>query len=279
MEPDGDSTTSSPALASLVARLVRLPVAAFVFGMEMFVLTLQGLQRFTDEGIEAMAGGAASARARQRAPSAAGGVRSEPAAALGPQAVEPGTTDGQPTTNLQKEPVAMPDTNLSDDMLKLVRYKVLFIKRDYEVAFPEQEELVHDNMTETAFTAWKVAEFIQRLAQTEIPPKWARKEYPRTQGEKDAPKEIRDKWEAEKGTKTPLVYWLPEGDKKFLRVYFEVLSRYARERFRHDEREVEVLEEIRDAIRRRDDGAGTSTGSTVTTSGVTGSGKGSVARP
>ena len=27
-------------------------------------------------------------------------------------------------------------------MLKLVRYKILFVKRDYEYAFPEQEELI-----------------------------------------------------------------------------------------------------------------------------------------
>jgi hypothetical protein len=275
-----DSTVSSPAMTSLVARLVRLPVAAFVFGMEMFVLTLQGLQRFTDEGIEAMAGGAASPRARQRPRAATDDIPSEPASPPAVQTAEPDATDEHAKGHLQKEPVAMPDTNLSDDMLKLVRYKVLFIKRDYEVAFPEQEELVHDNMTETAFTAWKVAEFIQRLGQTEIPPKWLRKDYPRIpHGDKEAPKEVQQKWTSEKGTRAPLVYWLPEGDKKFLRVYFEVLSRYAREKFRHEERQVEVLEEIREAIRHRDDGSGPSGSGIATTSTAGSSGKGSVARP
>ena len=41
---------------------------------------------------------------------------------------------------------------------------------------------------------------------------------------------------------------LPEKDKKYLRVYFEVLARYDRECFRYEERQIEVLEEIRDRI-------------------------------
>src|SRR5439155_5145398 len=57
----------------------------------------------------------------------------------------------------------MPDRDLSGDDLKLVRYKVLFTKRNFEHAFPEKEELVYDNMEATRFVAWKIAEFIQKL--------------------------------------------------------------------------------------------------------------------
>lgn len=32
------------------------------------------------------------------------------------------------------------ERDLHDDTLKLVRYKVLFVKREYEHAFPEQED-------------------------------------------------------------------------------------------------------------------------------------------
>ena len=68
----------------------------------------------------------------------------------------------------------MRDKDLSDDQLKLVRYKILFVKRDYETAFPEKEELVPDNMTGEAFSAWKVAEFIQQLPakRTLVPSDW-----------------------------------------------------------------------------------------------------------
>ncbi len=125
------------------------------------------------------------------------------------------------------------DRDLSGDRLKLVRYKVLFIKRDYEVAFPEREELVADDLSATDFTAWKIAEFIQRLGEEEVPRQWRQRNYPR---------DSRDE-------QRPVIRHLHEEDKKYLRVYFEVLARYDREEFHHEERQVEVLEEIRDVLR------------------------------
>jgi hypothetical protein len=103
-----------------------------------------------------------------------------------------------------------------------------------------------------------VAEFIQRLRDTEVPSRWARKNYPFNQSERPA-KDILDRWEAERDRSPRRIHWLPESDKKYLRVYFEVLSRYTREKFKHDEREVEVLEQIRDAIQ-RDKGTGPAAG-------------------
>jgi hypothetical protein len=72
----------------------------------------------------------------------------------------------------------MSDQNLRDDMLKLVRYKILFLNRDYEHAFPEQEELVTDNLDAANYTTWKIVAFIQHLRQptTPVPLKW--KQYP-----------------------------------------------------------------------------------------------------
>ena len=45
----------------------------------------------------------------------------------------------------------MRDKDLNDEQLKLVRYKILFVKRDYETAFPEKEELVADNLSGEGF--------------------------------------------------------------------------------------------------------------------------------
>ena len=66
------------------------------------------------------------------------------------------------------------DKKLSNDTLKLVRYKVLFVKRDHEIAFPECEELVADNVLEADYCAWKIAEFLQELDRHEVavPHKW-----------------------------------------------------------------------------------------------------------
>ncbi len=71
------------------------------------------------------------------------------------------------------------DRDLRDDMLKLVRYKILFVRREYETAFPEQEDIVSENMDGDAFSAWKVAEFIQDLHRegTLVPQRWVDKKY------------------------------------------------------------------------------------------------------
>src|SRR5258708_25586830 len=125
------------------------------------------------------------------------------------------------------------DKDLRDDLLKLVRYKILFVRREYEIAFPEQEDIVSDNLDGDAFAAWKVAEFIQDLPNGEIPlpSKWLTQDYP--------PAEFRN------GT---FLTGLPHEDKKYLRVYYEVLERYPREKFKYEEQQIRVLEEIRDKV-------------------------------
>ncbi|HJP91120.1 MAG TPA: formylglycine-generating enzyme family protein [Pyrinomonadaceae bacterium] len=131
------------------------------------------------------------------------------------------------------------DRDLRDDMLKLVRYKVLFVKREYEQAFREEEDLVSENMDAAAFAAWKVAEFIQKLKSedTRVSEKWLK-----YHGGKYV-KEVNVG-----GVKTLVLKEFPDDDKKYLRVYYEVLDRYPRERFKYEERQIEVLEEIREQL-------------------------------
>ncbi|HKE32136.1 MAG TPA: hypothetical protein VKD65_10465 [Candidatus Angelobacter sp.] len=137
---------------------------------------------------------------------------------------------------------AVMDKDLRDDMLKLVRYKILYVRREYEVTFPEQEDIVPDNMDGDAFTAWKVAEFIQDLARgdTPVPTKWADKNYP--QG-----------FTSQNGK---YLTGIPHEDKKYLRVYYEVLERYPREKFKYEEQQIRVLEEIRDRVAAQGDVSG-----------------------
>lgn len=121
------------------------------------------------------------------------------------------------------------DRDLQDDMLKLVRYKILFVRRDFEHAFPEREDLVYDSMDGSAFAAWKVAEFIQELhkGETAVPEKWIARNYP-------DPKYVRN------GRLTGL----DDEDKKYLRVYYEVMERYVREKFYYEEQQIEILRKI-----------------------------------
>src|ERR1051325_684500 len=125
-------------------------------------------------------------------------------------------------------------------MLKLVQYKVLFIKRDYEVAFKEQEELVYNNLTATDYTTWKIAEFIQNLDETDVPTQWQggtdggrRPTYPQD------PEYLGGRW---------VINRLPEDDKKYLRVYFKVLDRNKREGLRYRKRQLDALKDIAEAL-------------------------------
>jgi hypothetical protein len=232
--------------------MIRLPMLAFMYGMEIFVKTMHGFQRIADQSVDALTAPPGPAAGPQ-AVVAASGQEHPP----GNPTVSTGVTSPQTPNVISKEHNKMPDTNLSDDMLKLVRFKVLFVKRDYEVAFPEQEELVYDNMTDTAFTAWKVAEFIQSLDETNVPQKWLRKQYPPHR------QEVHGRW---------FIHSLPEDDKKYLRVYFEVMQRYAREKFKGDERKVEELENIRRILDDRLQPAGAGGGGAAGGAGAGGGG-------
>jgi hypothetical protein len=121
------------------------------------------------------------------------------------------------------------NTCMNNDMLKLVRYRVLFVKRGLEHAFEDEEELVPDNLDESAYKAWKIAEFVGQLGVKERPAKWRDKNYPAGDG----------------GDK---IGNLPEEDTKYLRVHFRVLSRHPREKLKARERKIQILEEIRDRI-------------------------------
>jgi hypothetical protein len=231
--------SGSASIARVFAQFLMLPFAGFVYGVEVLIKTMQEVQQVSNQGIEVMVGHparpnrsdgriAANAPSEQRANS--NGCAAEPSG---------GTTE---TTHKEETLLSTTgswetgqDKDLHDDMLKLVRYKILFVKREYEVAFPEREDLVSENMDGTAFAAWKVAEFIQQLANstTDVPTKWANK----------YPSEDRDKYVRDGKLRA-----FPDDDKKYLRVYYEVLERYPREKFKYEEQQIRVLEEIRDKL-------------------------------
>src|SRR5260370_39327028 len=190
--------------------------------MECFFKTVQ---RLAGDGMDVMVGG------RTEIP---GGAPSGPSDLISSTTTTPvsrGVSQDDAATNL-KEKIKMSDTDLSGkDTLKLVRYKILFIKRDYETAFPEAEELVSDSMDAAGYTAWKIAQVIQKLAdkKTEVPAKW-------------------DGYPAPPYRSGNILLGLPEDDKKYLRVYFEVLERYDREEAKYEQQEIDVLNQIRDRI-------------------------------
>jgi len=221
------------------SQMLKLPFETFVFSMEMLVKTVQGIQKIAYQGIDAMVSEIVQSPGDQP------GIESGRTSVVPDGAIADSAETMQQTT--QQEERKMPDQDLRDDMLKLVRYKILFIKRDYEeVLLPDKEELVADNTDTASYTAWKIAQFIQRLSRdkdVELPRDW--KDYPEAEYF-----ETRDNRRYFTG--------IPEDDKKYLRVYYEVLARYARERFKYEEEQIDILKEISNTLKR--DRTGTSTG-------------------
>jgi hypothetical protein len=102
------------------------------------------------------------------------------------------------------------DRQLSDDMVKLVRYTLLNIERDQETILGQGEEIVTDNLSDEAFSSWMIAKH--------EPPE-------RREPGKDA--------------------------SKYLRVSYDVLGRWPKQDRKFEMRQLEVLGDIRYAIRCR----------------------------
>jgi hypothetical protein len=213
-----------PNLVRLFGQIVMLPVTVLVQSMGLFIKAMRGVQSVADTGIDTIVGG------NPQTPAEASRSHGVPAARTASFVTESPIENAAET--IQKERRIM-NKDLRDDMLKLVRYKILFVKREYEHAFPEREDLVSDNMDGSALTAWKIAEFIQELGRgdTAVPTKWKDKGYPPAEFVRDGK-----------------LIGLREDDKKYLRLYYEVLERYPREKFKYEEQQIRVLEEIRDKL-------------------------------
>lgn len=190
-------------MMSLLESALRLPLQAMRVGMD-----LVGL------GWKALAGGAACEK---------GGLAraaTQPADAVG--GAEHSATQLCDHPAGRKFQEAEP---LWNGCLKLVEYQILFVKRGFETAFPQRQELVWDCLTNEQYRIWKIAEFVQHLTRAELPDKWKRKGYP-TRVPDEGP--IR----------------LPEDDGKYLRVWFQVVNCYPREPFCFEEKQVEALWQI-----------------------------------
>lgn len=247
----------------LFGQFVMIPVAAFLYGVDMLLRTMQGMQQVTSQGVEVMVG--------PNAFLTTGEGKNVPETQLNVSKTVNNTTGNNATTNKEETKLngsgqKMMDPNqafcnpnqppASAPCLILWRYKVLFIKRDLEHAFPEAEDLVPNDVPD--ITAWKIAEFIQRLGQCkiEVPHKWIEKRYPNPKKywrvnccDENGGEEVEDIEEACNRRERIYLIGLPEDDKKFLRLYSQQLASYQRQDPKYEERQIEVLEQIRDRIK------------------------------
>lgn len=117
---------------------------------------------------------------------------------------------------------ATPITSLEDDMVKLVAYTIVSLKRGQERIMDggEGSVIVTDNMTGKAFTSWILAKYLQEKVEVPCDPA----------GEKQ---------------RADLI---PSEDLKYLRVYYVVSNRWPRENLEFEQKQVERLKQIRNEL-------------------------------
>ena len=123
--------------------------------------------------------------------------------------------------NLMPEKMSLSDLN--DDTVKLVVYTIVSVRRDAERIMPEGRDqlVITDNLSGEAFVAWIITGYIRK----------------RLDGVADKSASERRQFEQEL-----------EAERKYLRVHYVVSRRWQREPMKFEERQIEVLKEISQAL-------------------------------
>src|SRR5437867_3018898 len=121
----------------MLGRVMWMPLTALTYGLTKMAESIRDLQEM---GVKTVAGPALRNDGYAAAPPYhAAAPPSHVAEVAAPvrvvQQLSNDVAVAQVTPKEQKK--KMPDTDLADEQLKLVRYKILFVMRDYECAFRE----------------------------------------------------------------------------------------------------------------------------------------------
>ena len=226
----------------LWGQFMMIPVAALVYSIEMLLRTMQGMQQVTNQGLNVMVGPTAG-------PNKQFDEKDTPDTQVeGPKLGSTNNRNEEETLNNNTDYNYCNPEKKTSNCLRLWRYKVLFIKRDLEHAFNEAEDLVPDDVQD--ITAWKIAEFIQKLAlgtEVQVPRKWLDNQFPDLSCLKlhGAPPTSYAAAKAALKAGTPVyLTGLDEDDKRYLRLFSQVLAQYTREDPQYDKEQVKALRDI-----------------------------------
>ena len=241
----------------LFGQFLMTPVAAFLYGVNMLLRTMQGMQQVTSQGVEVMMGPnallatPAGKDVLETQLSASTAVNTDSGNNRITNKEETKLNGNGPKMTDPNQAFCNPNQPASAPCLILWRYKVLFIRRDLEHAFPEAEDLIPNDVTD--ITAWKIAEFVQQMGQclVPVPQKWRAKRFAKKYWKLNCPEEPTEAQidDAIEHNKPIYLTGLDEDDKKFLRLFSQQMASYQRQDPKYEERQIEVLEQIRDRIR------------------------------
>ena len=140
-------------MIKLLGQMLKVPMAAFVASMEIIARTMRDFQKTFDDSVEAITGD---------------GPQNPLVDSTGNNSVTVASTgstlrDGSRIQNLgEPEEIKMPEqADLSGEDLKLVRYKVVYTKRDHEKLLEAADGLVNYDTTACDYGALKVQEFMR----------------------------------------------------------------------------------------------------------------------
>ncbi len=177
-------------MLELFGRLLLMPFMMFANGLEAIARAVQNMERQAELTMSGMRN---SIDPYPGTTPGEGFVEAE-----GNRRLEPSSL------STRKEERKMGDRNLSDDMVKLVQWSLVSVKRDGEQVFTQGEDLVTDNLTPDGFTAWIVRKY---------------------------------------GCDA-----VPLGDAMYIRVYYNVLDRWAKQDLHFESRQLAALERIADCV-------------------------------
>jgi len=146
----GDSQPSTVEVAQIISvALIRVPISLFVGSIEICARAMRHVERIVGAGIDSVLAGSMGPPVEPiQTPPSSGG----PAARVSAAAI---------VQEEEQQEVSMTDTNLSDDMVKLVEYEIVSIKRDEERFVHQAKQLVTENMTGESFSAWMIAKYLE----------------------------------------------------------------------------------------------------------------------
>src|SRR4051794_39154236 len=120
-------------IVRVFGQLLMLPMTALVHGIEMLIKTMQGVQQVSNQGMEVLIGSQAQLNGLPETRAAPAAPVEQPLTVSGNDIAAPnsGTTE---IIFKEEKPLSNNgdngrDKDLHDDMLKLVRYKILFVRR------------------------------------------------------------------------------------------------------------------------------------------------------
>ena len=222
----------------LLNQMLKLPVAAFVYGMEMLVKTMQGMQKMADQGVDAVlqAGLLPESEATGESGTEYGLFGSSAPPASSEYALYGGAANTNHATHMEESKMA--DQDLRGDDAKLVRYSICFIRRDFEAFLAEDTEVVSYSTTEGDYQGSKKAEYLADLRHdgAERPRKWKLNNYPA------------DEY-LDPGDKNRFVNLPGDDFDEFVRVKVEVLARYERKPGQYDKDQADALKTLASAVK------------------------------